>query len=848
VSVVAAGRPVAAAPERRPPGRPTRAVTAAWLAVLVVAGAGLLLTGLAWPHLKPGDAVDNLGAAAGGIAYATLGALILRRAGNLVGWFMIVEGAAAGLLAAGSGYAVAGLAGPLPGLPAPAVAGTLAECAFVPTVSALAAIFLLFPSGRLPSPRWRPAVAGGLVLIGVTLTAFVVNPRPVALPAPGGSSLKFASPLGVRLPAPLSDWAQLGTLNGLGVVFAVLMVPTVVSLVLRYRHGDQRLRQQMKWLALAIGVVLACQLAVLLAIAAGDPDGIVVGVAYDLQPLTVLLVIPVTMAVAILRYQLFDIDLIISRALRYTLLSAGVTAVYAGIVLGLGTLIGHRSGPLLTVVAAVVIAVAFQPLRERARQLANRLVYGVRATPYQVLSDFAAGMAGQLDLTSALDRMLVLLAGAAGAIRAEAWIRVGPELRPAAAWPPGAAMASPVPFTSETELPALGTAARVVPVRHGNETLGAITLTKPPNEPLTSAEDGLLRHLASQAGLVLRNTRLTADLRETIDELRASRRRLVEAQDAERRKIERNLHDGAQQQLVALTIQLSLLAAAADEPDVIRELVPELITELKTALADLRDLARGIYPPLLAEQGLVVALRTQAAKCPVPVRLEADQVGRYPQDAESTVYFCALEALQNVVKHAQAATVTIRLAGHAGGLEFSISDDGQGFAGPDRSGSGLQGMSDRLATHGGTLEVRSRPGQGTTISGRLPAQARLQARGRRGLPFPVVGVLAAGTGQPDRDQGHPHQHQRSGQDDDPGRVDQRVVGHAAEEDEDQPEGAAERPQEVGAGRDPGPRPGPGRGRVAGLGPHRPHLARERHQPPLLGELGFQLTPAAFLVL
>ncbi len=670
----------------------------------------------------------NLGAAVGGIAYATLGALILRRAGNRVGWFMLAEGASLALLAAGSAYGIAGLSGPLPGLPGPKVAGALAECDFVLSFAALAAIFLLFPTGELPSPRWRPAVVAGLALTGVTLAAFVIHPRQVALPAPGGSSLKFANPLAVRLPAWLSEWARLGTVNGLGVVAAVLLVPTVFALVIRYHAGQQRLRQQMKWLALTIGVVLACQLAAGLAIAAGQPDGAVVGVAYDIVPLFVLLVIPVVTAVAILRYRLFDIDLIISRALRYTLLSAGVTAVYAGIVLGLGALIGHRSGPLLTVVAAVVIAVAFQPLRERARQLANRLVYGVRATPYQVLSDFAAGMAGQLDLTSALDRMLALLAGAAGAIRAEAWIRVGPELRPAAAWPPGAAMATPVPFTSETELPALGTAARVVPVRHGNETLGAITLEKPPNEPLTSAEDGLLRHLASQAGLVLRNTRLTADLRETIDELRASRRRLVEAQDAERRKIERNLHDGAQQQLVALTIQLSLLADAADEPDVIRQLVPELITELKTALADLRDLARGIYPPLLAEQGLVVALRTQAAKCPVPVRLDAGQVGRYPQDAESTVYFCALEALQNVVKHAQASAVTIRLAGHADGLEFSISDDGQGFAGPDRSGSGLQGMSDRLAAHGGTLEVRSRPGQGTTITGRLPAQARLQER------------------------------------------------------------------------------------------------------------------------
>ena len=720
MSVVAAGRPVAAAPERQPTNRAAVAVTAGWLTVLAVAVAGLALTVAAWPHFNLADATDNVTAAVGAIAYATLGALIVRRAGNRIGWFMVAEGAALAVLMTSSGYAIAGVAGPLTGLPGATVAGTLAECAFVPVTAGLAAIFLLFPTGTLPSRRWRPAVVTGLALTGLTLAAFFVSPRQVGLPAPGGDSLSFANPLAVRWSGPLRGLAKLGTLNGLGVVFTVLLVPTLASLVIRYRRGDQRLRQQIKWLALAIGVMLACQLAAVLAIAAGHPNGTVIAVAYDVQPLVALLGIPAAMALAILRYQLFDIDLLISRTLRYTLLSAGVTAVYAGIVLGVGTLVGHRGGSFLTIVAAVVVAVAFQPLRERARQLANRLVYGVRATPYQVLSDFAADMAGQLDLTSALDRMLALLARAAGAVRTEAWIRVGAELRPAAAWPPGAAMAAPVPFTGEPELPAFGTPARVVPVRHGNETLGAITLEKPAHEPLTSTEDALLRHLASQAGLVLRNTRLTADLRATIDELRASRRRLVEAQDAERRKIERNLHDGAQQQLVALTIQLSLLADAADDPGLIRQLVPELTAGLKTALADLRDLARGIYPPLLADQGLVVALRTQAAKCPVPVQLAADQVGRYPQDAESTVYFCALEALQNVVKHAHAAAVAIRLTGRAGQLEFSISDDGQGFASPDRSGSGLQGMSDRLAAHGGTFEVRSRPGQGTTITGRLP--------------------------------------------------------------------------------------------------------------------------------
>ena len=266
----------------------------------------------------------------------------------------------------------------------------------------------------------------------------------------------------------------------------------------------------------------------------------------------------------------------------------------------------------------------FQPLRQRASLLANRLVYGHRATPYQVLSDFAADMAGQLDLGDALDRMVSLLGGAAGASRVEAWIRVGAELRPGAVWPAGSAPSAAVELNGARELPVLDPEARaVVPVRHGDDLLGAISLSKPREEPLTSTEDSLLQHLASQASLVMRNAQLTAELRATIDELLASRRRLVEAQDAERRKIERNLHDGAQQQLIALAIQLGLLAESADDPDLIRQAIPDLKAQLSTALDDLRALARGIYPPLLAEQGLVMALRAQAARSPVPVALEA---------------------------------------------------------------------------------------------------------------------------------------------------------------------------------------------------------------------------------
>jgi signal transduction histidine kinase len=313
--------------------------------------------------------------------------------------------------------------------------------------------------------------------------------------------------------------------------------------------------------------------------------------------------------------------------------------------------------------------------------------------------------------------MGTVLAGATGADRAEAWIRVGTQLRPAAIWPHGAPPSAAVAVGPDGALPVLEGASRAAAVQHGGELLGALSLQKPRNEPLTGTEDELLRHLASQAGLVLRNAAL-------IDELRASRRRLVEAQDVERRKIERNLHDGAQQQLIALMIQLGLLEESADDPGAVRQLAPTVKDGLRAALEDLRDLARGIYPPLLADQGLVPALQAQAGKAALPVAIEADGIGRYPQDTEAAVYFCALEALQNITKYASASHATIGLSCSGSSLEFTVTDDGIGFdTASARHGTGLQGMADRLAALDGTLQVRSQPGHGTTLTGQLPVPA-----------------------------------------------------------------------------------------------------------------------------
>jgi signal transduction histidine kinase len=255
-----------------------------------------------------------------------------------------------------------------------------------------------------------------------------------------------------------------------------------------------------------------------------------------------------------------------------------------------------------------------------------------------------------------------------------------------------------------------------VPVVHQGELLGAISVQMPKDEPLRPPGRQLVADVASQAGLMLSNVALVGDLR-------ASRQRLVRAQDEARRRLERNIHDGAQQDLVALAIKLKLAGMTVDDdPAEAKEMLGELQADAAGALANLRDLARGIYPPLLADLGLAAALSAQAAKSPVAVTVEADGIGRFGQDTEAAVYFCCLEALQNIAKYADATQARISLQTQNGTLRFTVSDDGTGYdARHTPLGSGQRNMADRLAALGGRLEVRSAPSQGTTITAQLPS-------------------------------------------------------------------------------------------------------------------------------
>ena len=420
---------------------------------------------------------------------------------------------------------------------------------------------------------------------------------------------------------------------------------------------------------------------------------------------------------------------IVNRTLVYAALAMFIGAVYIGVVVGLGALMGTDGEPnaLLAIVATVFVAVTFQPVKERAQSLTNRLVYGERTTPYEAVTRLSEHIASSYAGSEVLAQMAEVVAHGTGAEHVDVWLRVGDQLRAEAGWPDSV---SPSPRNlSGDDLPKFAGTDRALSIKHHDELLGAITMVKRSGEPLTPVEERLLSDLASQAGLVLKNMTLTAELEARLDqittqaaELRASRARIVAAHDGERRRLERNIHDGAQQHLVALAVKLGLAKTLASrDRERAGNLVHDLRADIDLAMETLQDLVRGIYPQILTEHGLVVALERRAAHASVRVIVRASLGRRYPDEIEASVFFCCLEAIQNAAKYAQAQRVMVDVWEEDGHLAFTIDDDGAGFDPREVTpGSGLQNMVDRIETAGGRLTVQSIPGEGTTISGRVP--------------------------------------------------------------------------------------------------------------------------------
>jgi signal transduction histidine kinase len=703
--------------EQRSAGRTITPRAAFWCALSIwaltlVAYGGALIYNRLYPlppalAAGPGSAANSAVGVVFIGGFATVGALLIwKRSANPIGWLMAATGAS---------YALAGSGGfLLLHFPQTRAWGHQLGWLYFLGVEFAVFVLLLFPTGSLPSRRWRPvAWAAGAGIVAWTLgNTFAPvsfssgSPSPLGVPGPAGRIFDFLAGAGVVLTAA----------TGLA---------AVVSLVFRYRRARTVEREQLKWLVYAGALIVVAAAAVTpIEKVLGPGSSAAVNLENAVTTSSVALV-SIAISIAIFRYHLYDIDVVINKTLVYGSLAVFITGVYVAIVVGLGSLAqrGARPSLALSIAATAVVAVAFQPVRAWVQRLANRLVYGRRATPYEVLADFAGRMAGAYAAEDLLPRMARILAEGTAATRADVWLKSGGEFHDGAAWPVEAPLLPPARATA-ADVPAYPAADRILPVRHQGEVLGALSVSKRPGEALTPTEDRLLADLAGQVGLVLKNAGLREQLLARLDEIRASRLRLVAAQDAERRRIERNIHDGAQQQLVALAIKLSITESMIGmDTEGERELLAELREDAAGAVEELRDLARGIYPPLLAGEGLVTALQAQARKAAVPTSVTADGVGRYQQDLEAAVYFCVLEALQNVAKYADATRAEVRLAASGHHLRFEVTDDGAGFDPQSHGyGTGLQGMADRLHAHGGSLDVRSAPGAGTTIAGRLPCR------------------------------------------------------------------------------------------------------------------------------
>jgi signal transduction histidine kinase len=644
---------------------------------------------------------------------AGIGAFVaMRRRESPLGWLMLAIGVETALSQVTYRYGLRYVLAPGAIAPRPEGATTTAhlEDALSPALAAV--LFLLFPTGRPPSARWRPLVVIAMALGAVGVTANLLAPGQLA-DLPG-----VVNPLSIHGLAGLTGLVHRANVPLLNLCF----LAACASLVARWRAAVGVERQQIKWLA-AAGAFLAALL-VIGELAGGGLLGhrfeALAGVFFF-----GVLALPAAVAIAVLRHRLYDIDVVISRALAFTVLAMFVAGSYIAIVVGLGAALagGARSSPLLPIVATAVIAAAFHPVRVRASHFADRIVYGVRSTPYEVMSAFADRLPDAVAPEEQLDLMARLLSqGTGGSVAV--WLRVGETLRRVATWPQAT---NPRPEVLLVDAPlGIGPADRIRAVVHHGETLGYLTITKPAAEPVSQPDERLIGGMAGQAGLLLRNTRLTVQLYERLDQLKLSRQRLVTAQDEERRRLERNLHDGAQQQLVALKMRLGMARTLAAKENAVQtaDVIAQLVDDAADAVETLRDLAHGIYPPLLAAEGLATALRSQAAKVCLPVDVVAEQVGRYSEDVEATVYFCCLEALQNVVKYAQASKASIHL-GHDGRLlRFAVTDDGCGFdSRTARRGAGLANMQDRLESVGGKLTLTGEVGSGTSVCGEIPMAA-----------------------------------------------------------------------------------------------------------------------------
>lgn len=652
-------------------------VREAGLAVVAVVVAALV--GGGW-YL--GFHLDNAHNGLFGASWTAIGLYVVRmRPRHREGWLFVATGGVHAVMFFGRQYGLH--EGPLPG------ASWLGWMGVWPLPLALAVfgwMMMAFPDGKLLSRRWLIPAWGMVVVASLMATVSALWPTAdydrIGLVAPHPVTLPGATAV-----AQVWGYAQVG--------YPLFQVLWTVAIVVRLRRASGDEARQMRWLVYAVVMDVLLLVAGLVTIGSPVPGFIAL-------PL-----IPVAAGFAIMKYRLYDIDPMINKTLVVGAMLLLITAGYVVLVVGVGAVLPVGDG-WLSLLATAVVAVAFEPLRRRAQRLADRLVYGHRATPYEALSQLSAQLDAAPD--ELLDGIATTVAGAVGAREVVVWVGEVEHLVPKAGWPRPVDGVDPMPLAGLDH----GPHCHVRPVVHHGTVRGAITVGKPPGEPLTTGEERLLADLVAQTGLVI-------VLQEQAMELQAAARRIVTVEDAARRRLERDLHDGAQQRLVTLGLELGVLAeqAKASGDGRLAGQAKDARAQLLAATADLRELARGLHPMVLTQSGLEAALGALADRSTIPVRLRVAVDGRLPREVEATAYYLVSEALTNAARHSEASVVTVDVTADGAGLRVAVADDGRGGARPG-SGSGLQGLADRLAALGATLELDSPAGGGTRIRTVLP--------------------------------------------------------------------------------------------------------------------------------
>jgi signal transduction histidine kinase len=571
---------------------------------------------------------------------------------------------------------------------------------------AIAHLIGLFPTGR-PERAYEARLLRSLWLV-LLLPPLVFIARPTLLLPSYHMAPTIPNPYHLPVLAPI------GTVAGVAVTLLQgVFVIGVVLLVSRYRRATTPTRRRIRWLLLP--ALVAAAVAVIDSVAwrtfpGGSPS---LAAELALTSLWILAIasLPTAIAFALLRPGALDIDRVIRRSLVYGVLWLLIAAVYVAAAAGLGLAAGQRMPVEVAITLAVIAAVLFHPARQRLERLADRRVFGPRPDPSHLVASLGQTLERTFDLEALLPRMAGTLEEGLG-LR---WARVRLDADPDGVARP-ASPADPI----RTAIPEGEEPALRVPVTLGREHLGVVECGPKRTGTFTTEDQVVIETFARQAALAVRNLRLTRALAAQADELAASRTRLVRAQEHERRRIERNIHDGAQQHLVALASQAAHVRSLLErESDRAEPALDELQAGLRQVIRDLRELAHGIHPSILSDRGLLDAVEALAARSPVPVVVRADPAlrgQRFSDAAEGAGYFTVAESLANAGKHAGATTVEVRLDRVNGFLRIDVRDDGVGFDPATVTGEGLRNLAERLSALGGDLRVDSAPGRGATIS------------------------------------------------------------------------------------------------------------------------------------